>query len=490
MASTRSSRDRASVFGTEGWGFESLRVRHPRRRWRTGKGARESRRPRWRAPLLFLLLARPAAAQSAPPATPALPERPNIVLLIGDDQGYGDLGFMGSKLVRTPRLDSLAEEGVVCRLGYATSSACRRSLRTLLTGLEPDQWTAHVQAARAARSLRPRAAEILAFDTVPERLARRGYASFQGGKFWEGSYRDGGFTDGMSLGPGARGLSPIEREQGDLGLVLARETMQPVFDFIDAHREQPFFLWFAPKLPHLPHDAGPELLALYDDPRISAAGRAYYANVTRFDGAVGALVDHLERRGLRKRTLLVYLADHGWEQPPDMADPGSLGGERGKLSLGEAGFRTPLVFDWPGVLPSGTELRGPVSTTDVIATCLDLAGLEPDPSLPGMSLRSALLEGRPSPRASVIASMDKHRLPAGVDPLTGEIPVAEERGFCLRSADWRYVRYQDQGLEELFRIEEDPGETKNVAAEHPEVLARLRAEVDAWWQAIGLREER
>lgn len=154
------------------------------------------------------------------------------------------------------------------------------------------------------------------FETLPRLLARRGGASFQAGKFREGSYEDGGFTDGVTRVPTAAFGVGSEAE------AIGRSTMQPVWDFLRRHRESPFFLWFAPTLPHLPYDPGAEHRALYGETGVTGA---YLANVTRFDAVVGQLLARLDELELRERTLVVYLADNGIdfrieEEPEEQRD--------------------------------------------------------------------------------------------------------------------------------------------------------------------------
>ena len=118
-----------------------------------------------------------------------LPESPNVVLIIGDDVAWTDFGFMGSEAVQTPRLDRLAREGIVFTHAFSTSSLCRPSLRSLLTGFDPYTVEIRLAAARRGKQARPTLEEV--FETLPERLGERGYVSFQGGKFWEGTFEMG-----------------------------------------------------------------------------------------------------------------------------------------------------------------------------------------------------------------------------------------------------------------------------------------------------------
>ena len=168
---------------------------------------------------------------------------PNIILIIGDDHGWPYFGFMGHPIVRTPHLDALAAESTLFPNGFTTASSCRASLMSLLTGLHPAQWDERVEALEREGASRRGQHVIANFVTLPRLLATRGYVSFQGGKYWEGTFRDGGFTHGTknSLEPAAPGAwERMQAAAGGAGLKLGRSTMQPLWDFLDAHRGGPF----------------------------------------------------------------------------------------------------------------------------------------------------------------------------------------------------------------------------------------------------------
>ena len=177
--------------------------------------------------------------------------KPNIVLLLSDDQAWTDYSFMGHKIIQTPNIDSLAKGGVVYRRGYVPTALCRASLSTLATGHyahmhgvtgndpSPKYYTGPEQKKARAELV----AKIEKFDTLPELLVEQGYLCHQSGKWWEGSYKHGGFTHGMTRGfpqPGGR--------HGDDGLKIGRTGLKPCTDFIDMAVEQkkPFYMWYAP----------------------------------------------------------------------------------------------------------------------------------------------------------------------------------------------------------------------------------------------------
>lgn len=402
-------------------------------------------------------LAFPDIAASAAPAA-GRDALPNIVLIIGDDVGWTDFGFMGSKVVQTPHLDRLADSGTVFTHAFAPDSLCGPVQRSLLTGLFPQ--TVARQLARASKPRQPVPALRDVFETLPERLGTRGYASFQGGKFFEGAFATGGFTHGMTVDrraaradgePAPRGPRATVRGVG--GRALGRETMQPLFEFLSAHRDRAFFVWYAPMLPHLPFDAADEFTRLYPDG--SPMLRGYYANMTRFDATVGQLLARLELLGIRERTLVVYLSDNGWDATAADGRFG-FGGSRGKGSLHELGVRTPLIASFPGVIAAGRRDDRLVSLLDVYPTLLDFASATV-PAVPGRSLYPLLLGKGGFQRDFVVGgSGSKGR-----------------RGRFLRTRTWRYISSEDLS-EGLYLIEQDPREDNNLADVYPELVLEMR----------------
>ena len=273
-------------------------------------------------------------------------ERPNVVMIISDDQTYSDFGFMGHEHVQTPHLDRLAAGSARYPNGYVLSSVCRPSLVTLLTGLYPHQHGVHfnhpppgfAKLTKSAEIDRQRYDElrnqstklIRSVPTLPRLLAARGYRCLQTGKYWEGHWRNAGFTEGMTIAEptqkpddlGNKRLANgdiVAHGNGDHGLAIGRKTMQPIFDFIDDCQEQsdPFFVWYAPFLPHLPHDAPQRFRKPYEsDPKVPRHAIPYYATCTWFDATVGQLVEHIEKSGLAEETIFVFVVDNGFAPDP------------------------------------------------------------------------------------------------------------------------------------------------------------------------------
>jgi uncharacterized sulfatase len=406
-----------------------------------------------RALLLGSLLAVPALCQA--------PERPNVVLIVSDDQAYGDFGFMGSAEIRTPHLDALSAESLVFPRGYVPTALCRASLATLVTGLYPHQHKLTgndpPHGVDRARML----AHIAAVDTLPTLLGAAGYRSLQTGKWWEGNCACGGFSEGMTHGDPARG-----GRHGDVGLAIGRETMAPALDFIDACSAEgtPFFLWYAPFLPHTPHDPPARILASYARPGVPEPIAKYRAMCTWFDETCGALLGHLDARGLAQDTLVVLVVDNGWIQRPD--GPGYA--PRSKRSPYEGGVRTPIVLRWPGHIAAARR-EVPVSSVDISATILATCGVARPAAWPGVDLR-ALGEGR----GPIFGAAFTHDVVDVDDP-----PRSLLTRWVLRDP-YKLLVHADPGRgEELYDVRADPAEERPL--DDAPTARALRDELERWW---------
>jgi len=402
---------------------------------------------------------------------------PNIVLVIGDDQGWTDYGFMGHDSIHTPHLDKLAAEGLVFPRGYVVSSLCRPSLATLATGLYPHQ---HGITGNDPKGLpgdrglleEPWRDQFKTLPRVAELLGGAGYASHQSGKWWEGPCLCGGFTAGMTHGDPARG-----GRHGDEGLLIGREGMQPVFDFIDAAKEKPFFVWYAPFLPHLPHNPPERLLEKYRADGRPEELAVYYAMCEWFDETVGQLTAHIEARGLGDDTLVVFLNDNGWIQPtPERraAERPSQGAPRGKGSPYEGGIRTPVVLHWPGRIAPGV-VNTPVSSIDIVPTLLNAAGVAVPEELPGLNLLDTeAIKSRPA----VFGAIFDHDMTAPDQPAT----TLQSR-YIVRGND-KLILPTDrvEGIAELFDLATDPHEHTDLSGRSPEALQELTALLNTWWK--------
>ena len=411
--------------------------------------------------------------------------RPNIVLIISDDQAWTDYSFMGHAHIRTPHLDRLASQSLVFRHGYVPASLCCPSLASMLSGKYPHQHKVTSndpplprgsgltpdQSSKDATFLKQRA-EMQGFikqtPTLTSLLAKHGYLSFQAGKWWQGHFSSGGFTHGMTTGDATKG-----GRHGDEGLKIGRQTIQPVFDFIDmaASEKKPFFLWYAPMMPHDPHTPPERLLTKYRDQTNSIHVARYWAMVEWFDETCGQLLDRLDRKDLARDTIVVFLTDNGWIQNAHT----NRYAPKSKQSQYDGGLRTPILLRWPGRVAPRTspELA---SSLDLMPTLLTAASVPCPAGLPGLNL---LDDSKMAARRAVFGECFTHN---AVDIRN---PASSLRWRWMVEDEWKVIVpalwNEPEAKIELYNLAADPTEETDLSSQEPARSRRMRAQVDAWW---------
>ncbi|HBH48190.1 MAG TPA: hypothetical protein DDX98_06095 [Bacteroidales bacterium] len=428
---------------------------------------------------------------------------PNIVLIIGDDHGYPYFGFMGADYVKTPAMDKLANSGTLFAHSYVPTNHCAPSLQTLLTGTLPIQYSQQVQQlkekTKAERDYENLSADeqkeidrefrFLAmqhFETLPRILSKHGYVSWQGGKWWEFNYHNGGFDSGMT-----KGWKP-EQEVGDdffhilmggEGTELIRKTMQPFYDFVDANASKPKFMWFAPELPHYPLDAPQEYYDMYKDKKMTESAKRYYANCTWFDDGIKDMMKYLKEKGEFDNTLFVYVNDNGWEQAPDQEfRHDSLrwhnGGDKGKLSMYDMSFRTPVIFSWKENIEAGVVKNDLFHSADIPATILDLIGVDVPEEYYGISQKT-VIEGKASDlRTEIIGNIDQVRW-------EGDMMGRNLEGYWIRTRNWFFNWDATTGEKLLFDMNKDPNNDFNLADKNPKLVAEFTTKIETWKKQMG-----
>ncbi len=445
--------------------------------------------------LTAMLLAPTAVLHAADSAKP--PTRPNIVLIISDDQGAGDYGFMEHLHIKTPHIDKLATQSLAFPRGFVPSSVCCPSLASIITGLYPHQHrvtandppmpqTGKVKSGRGStvELTEQWNAMLDQVPTLPRLLADVGYLSFQTGKWWHGDFSRGGFTHGMTKGS----------RHGDAGLTIGREGLQPVYDFIAESRKQqkPFFVWYAPFMPHTPHTPPERLFKKYKAKTNSPHMARYWAMCEWFDETCGELLGHLDREKLAENTIVIYVTDNGWIQSPSS----SGFAPKNKTTPFDAGHRTPILVRWPGrVTPARSAALA--SSIDIVPTVLAALGLPAPPGLKGINL---LDNENVESRQHVFGEDFTIRSQTLNDPAANilwrwvtdgrwrlVIPRTFEAEGALKTIPSdEYLRPDlnatlESALPMLYDLQSDSHEENNIAGTHNEIVNALRMKLDAHW---------
>ncbi len=400
-------------------------------------------------------------------------DRPNIILIISDDQSFNHYGFMGHEVIKTPNLDRIAAESLVYTRGYVMP-VCSPSLASLLTGKLPRNHgiTGNDLAAGAGdRSTRqPLLNQLLDHSVMlPKTLSEHGYLTLQTGKLWNATYKDVGFTQGMTDKEGRHG--------GD-GLKIGRGGMKPIYDFIETSGKEnkPFFIWYAPLMPHDPHTPPKEILDKYTGKGLTPAAEKYYAMIEWFDNTCGELDDYLTKNDLKKNTVILYLADNGWN-----AEKGYRGG-RAKMTPYEGGIRTPMFVRWPEKVKPLRDDKTLAHIIDFAPTILKIAGIETPKDITGLNLidRDAM-----TARKSIFVESYDHDIADLKQPaksLYARVVINGWSKLIIPTSLKPSKPFHTIPTEiELYDLKADPYEKNNLAAERPDEVKRLMAIQDAEW---------
>ncbi len=435
----------------------------------------------------FLLgaFASPASAQTNAP-------RPNIIILLADDLGYGDLGSYGAADIATPNLDRMAREGVRFTSFYSAGNTCSPSRAALMTGRYPPRSGVNAVLLHDTPEGLP-ASEL----TIPELLRDAGYRTAMIGKWHLGNSDEfmpwnHGFTEFFGVAHSndeqnffvydGRRRIPEKVEQSR----LTRRYTDRALEFLSnaGRGDQPFFLYLAYSAPHVP---------LY--PAAGFAGRSrrgtYGDLVEEVDASIGEVLGKLGELGIDRRTLVIFSSDNGpWLAMRDWG--GSAGGlHGGKTGTFEGGHRVPALARWPEHVPSGREVHGVATMMDWLPTFIELAGarLPEDRVIDGRSLTGVLagtVERQPTPFFYLRLRLpfgDQHHQVGGVRDGRWKLKLPQ-RGYPELLEPLLKLELYWHGLM-LFDLEADPGERNNVAADHPDVVARLSAEIDSFNAALA-----
>jgi arylsulfatase A len=461
------------------------------------------------AKIILALLAAvlPIIASAAPP--------PNVVIIFADDMGYGDAGCFGAKDIATPNLDRMAAEGIKFTRFYVAQPVCSASRAALLTGCYPSRVS--IQGA-----LGPKAGVGLHHNemTIAEVLKQRAYATGMFGKWHLGDHPDflpvkRGFDEYLGL-PYSNDMWPFHPDYADLPADSAKKKRgypdlpliendrviktpltgadqaqlttwyaERAVKFIEKNRARPFFLYVAHNMPHVP--------LFVSDKFKGKSNRGLYGDVImEIDWSVGEILAALKKHGLDDRTLVIFTSDNGpWLS---YGNHSGLSGplREGKGTVWEGGVREPCVMRWPGKIPAGSLCREPAMTIDLLPTVANLAGAPlPANKIDGQDIWP-LISARPGARSPQeayyfwYANNELQALTSG--PWKLMLPhTYRTLGGNTGGKDGRSANYQNIKIEkpELYDLENDLGETKNVAGQHPDVVTRLLALADKARAELG-----
>jgi arylsulfatase A-like enzyme len=419
---------------------------------------------------------------------------PNVVLILMDDLGYGDIGSYGVNDAKTPNLDRLAREGVRFTDAYANGPNCSPTRAGLISGQYQQrygiEWPLGAVPDDTARGLPATGA------TLPALLKKNGYATGLIGKWHLGFKQEfgpnaHGFDEFFGFLSGAVGYYSHQRGDGSSDLYentkpvevpgyLTDEITRRAVRFVESHSTHPFFLEVAynavhwpfevPDLPASSHHGPPQPtaagdLSLYQGPTVGlAATRGDYVRMLeRADKGVGEILAALEQRGLARNTVVIFTNDNGGEWLSRNAPLRNR-----KSTLWEGGLRVPLIIRWPGHLPANTTSAQVAITMDLTASILAVTGttIPSTVKLDGLNLFPSLSRRSPVVERHLFWRIKRPR---------------EQR--AVRSGRWKLV--QDRNDFYLFDLSVDPGERNDLTAVHPELVRRLNAEIDEWEKGIA-----
>jgi len=423
-------------------------------------------------------------------------ELPNILLIVVDDLGWMDVGFMGSSYYETPNLDRLAGEGMVFRQAYAAAANCAPSRACLMTGMYTTAHGMYTVASsergdpRTRRLIPEPNTEILRdeFLTLAEAMQQAGYTTVNIGKWHLGNDP---CTQGMdyNVGGGIWGhpvsyFSPYTRPalEAPEGEYLTDRLTEEALEFMRQHNHQPFFLYLPYYAVHTPIQAKPGLEMKYAKKGSETCQNnpSYAGMVDNLDSCIGRLMEELDKQQLSENTLVIFTSDNGGIREISCQDPLRAG----KGSYYEGGIRVPLVFRWPGKIKNASVSDDPAIHIDFYPTLLQIIGKESPGNLDGLSLWPLLSGEEALPERAlffhfpVYLQAYRKGYDAGRDPLFRTRP-----GSVIIEEQWKLHYYYEDGGTELYNLSTDPGETKNMVSVNTIKTEELLSKLKVWLEA-------
>jgi arylsulfatase A-like enzyme len=419
-------------------------------------------------------LAATASAASAPAILHAQPPRPNVVLIITDDQGYGDLSLHGNDKLDTPHMDSIGRDGIQFTQ-FHVNPVCSPTRSSLMTGRH--YYRTGVVDTYLGRSMM-HAGEV----TVAECLKEDGYRTGLFGKWHLGDNYplrsiDQGFEESLNCTgggltqpsdpPGNTYFDPMLRHNGKWEKHKGYCTdifMNAAMDWIEANRNQPFFAYIATNAPHDPLQIDESYVEPFRKKGLGDINARTYGMIKNLDDNVGRLLNRLRTLRLEQNTIVVFMTDNG---PQRDRFNGGMRGRKGTVYQG--GIRVPFFMKWPARIKPGGRNAAPSAHIDIMPTLLDVCRVKPpnDVRIDGRSMLP-LIEGKALPRRTMFFQW--HR---------GDVPNPHQNA-AVRDGRYKLINGQ-----ELYDLDADPAETNNIAQQQPDIVKKLRGEYDRWFADVA-----
>jgi len=404
-------------------------------------------------------------------------ELPNVIIIYSDDQGYGDVSSNEHNApIHTPNIDRISREGILFTQGYVCAPTCAPSRAGLMTGKYPQRMGIY-------KVNNPFEALPVNEKIAPEFFKEKGYATaligkwHLGGEFFpekrpenRGFDRFYGWLDsthdywkantGRSHTYGSSGYAPLydqEQPVEEMPEYLTRTLTDKALEFIDDHKETPFFLYFAHHCSHVPLQVPRESYEKFAPLKLGENTMTTRAMYYELDNSVGEILNRLEFYGIRENTIIVFQSDNGGGEPEAQLNWIYRGG---KFTLLEGGIRVPTIISWPKVLPQNAIYRNPVINIDILPTLLSASGIAPKEEAEGVDLMPYLLGKN-----------------TGVPHKTLYWDVNNE-GIAIREGDWKLV-FTSNG-QGLYNLKDDPQELNDLRDKYPEIGANLLAKHKKW----------
>jgi arylsulfatase A-like enzyme len=434
---------------------------------------------------------------SRPISDKAFAQRPNIIFILADDLGWAELGCYGNTFNETPNLDKLATQGTRFIDAYASAPVCSPYRAALMTGQYP---------ARVGMTdyLRPGDSNHLSTDhiTIAEMLKRTGYTTGIIGKWHLTGYANHGakefppsqhgfdeviVSENRGIGGGSyfhpyHFNKEIEKRLPGKEYLVDRCNLEAV-EFIDRHKNGPFFLYLSHYAVHTRLQGKPELVAKYEKkPDAGKGNRARQNNphlaaqLESIDEGVGMIMNKLDELGLAENTVLIFTSDNGGEDRVTSNAPLRAG----KSTLYEGGIREPLIIRWPPIVKPGSICNTPISNIDFYPTFLQLAGLNADPRrhIDGVSILSLLK----NPKAKLVRNTLYWHYPLEKPHFLGG-----RSSGAIRQGSFKLIEYFDKDTVELYNLADDIAEQNNLAQKLPKKAAELQKRLKTWRRDVGAK---